>query len=208
MDAIRNYLTKIGMIFGKIFYIPHLINSILVYIMSGYYLTGFCSVGKNSSIDKPRLIANPENITLGNNCSILKGAVITAINEWKIFKYNPKIIIGDNVKIGRMCHISAVNQIIIKDNVLIGGYVTISDNAHGSNLNLQDLMAAPADRPLFSKGPITINENVWIGDKVTIVSGVSIGKGSIIGANSVVTKDIPDGCICGGVPARILKILS
>lgn len=65
----------------------------------------------------------------------------------------------------------------------------------------------PLFRPLFSKGPVIIGKNVWIGDKATILPGVTIGDGSIIGANSVVTKDVPAYSVVAGNPAKIIKTI-
>jgi acetyltransferase-like isoleucine patch superfamily enzyme len=65
----------------------------------------------------------------------------------------------------------------------------------------------PFRRPLVSKGPVLIGDCVWIGDKATILPGVTIGKGSVIGANAVVTKDVPDYCMAAGNPAVVLKKL-
>ncbi|MDR2406844.1 MAG: sugar O-acetyltransferase, partial [Bacteroidales bacterium] len=56
-------------------------------------------------------------------------------------------------------------------------------------------------------GSVVIEDNVWIGDKVTILPGVHIGYGSIIGANAVVTKDVPANCVVGGNPAKIIKVI-
>ncbi len=66
----------------------------------------------------------------------------------------------------------------------------------------------PEDQPLYSKGVVTIGNNVWIADKVTILSGVTIGDNSMIGANAVVTHDIPAGVIAAGVPARVIRQIS
>ena len=66
----------------------------------------------------------------------------------------------------------------------------------------------PEDQPLYSKGVVTIGNNVWIADKVTILSGVTIGDNSMIGANAVVTHDIPSGVIAAGVPARVIRQIS
>mgnify|MGYP002933344774 FL=1 len=87
------------------------------------------------------------------------------------------------------CHIGAVNKIVIGNNVLMGSQVLIIDHAHGEG-NV-DMFQAPIDRKLFSKGPIVIEDNVWIGDGVCILANVTIGCNSIIGANAVITKDIP-----------------
>ena len=62
-------------------------------------------------------------------------------------------------------------------------------------------------RPMYSKGPVVIEDNVWIGEMVCILPNVRIGKGSIIGANAVVTKDVPANALVGGNPARVIKII-
>lgn len=58
---------------------------------------------------------------------------------------------------------------------------------------------------LFSKGDVTIGDNVWIGDKATVLPGVTIGDGAVIAANTVVTHDVPAYSVVGGNPARIIK---
>lgn len=66
---------------------------------------------------------------------------------------------------------------------------------------------APNKRPLVSKGTVVIEDNVWIGEMVCIMPGIRIGKSSIIGANAVVTKDVPSYCVVGGNPAKVIKNL-
>ena len=76
--------------------------------------------------------------------------------------------------------------------------------SHGI-LSLENANIPPSKRQLVSKGEIVIGNNVWLGDKVTILGGVHIGDNVIIGTNSVVTKDIPANAMAAGVPARVLK---
>jgi acetyltransferase-like isoleucine patch superfamily enzyme len=97
-----------------------------------------------------------------------------------------------------------VNKIIIGNNLLTGKWVTITDNAHGTT-DKEALLSPPIERLLSSKGPVIIGNNVWIGDKATILPGVTIGDGAIIGANAVVTKDVPPYSVVVGNPARIIK---
>ena len=104
------------------------------------------------------------------------------------------------------CHIGAINEIEIQDNVLIGSNVYISDHFHGNN-DYSDIDLAPSERELFHKGRMIIGRNVWIGDSVSILPGVSIGENTIIGTNSVVTKSFPSNVIIAGVPAKIIKII-
>ena len=114
------------------------------------------------------------------------------------------ITIGRDCNFGAFNHITASNKIIIGDNCLTGKWVTISDNDHGTT-NLEDLKKRPQDRDIVSKGPVIIGENVWIGDKATILGGVTIGNGAVIAANSVVTKDVPPYSVVGGIPAKVIK---
>jgi acetyltransferase-like isoleucine patch superfamily enzyme len=95
---------------------------------------------------------------------------------------------------------------VIGNNVLTGPRVLITDNAHGASVDtIIDI--APIERELSSKGPVIIEDNVWIGEGSMIMPNVTIGKCSIIAANSVVTKDIPAYCVAAGSPARIIKTL-
>ena len=115
-----------------------------------------------------------------------------------------EIIIGANAVIGDYFHIGAIQKLQIGQNVLIGRYVLINDHSHGDLADSKNGIP-PVDRTLKSKGRITIKDNVWIGDNAAILSGVTIGEGAIVGANSVVTKDVPPYTVVGGVPAQVIK---
>lgn len=117
------------------------------------------------------------------------------------------LLIGNNVQINDYVHIAAGQNIRIGDNVLIASRVFISDLNHGSySGKLQDSpLIIPRERKLDTK-PVHIKDNVWIGEGVSVLPGVTIGFGCIIGAMSVVTKSIPDYCIAVGVPAKVVKI--
>lgn len=119
-------------------------------------------------------------------------------------KIMPEIIIGNNVSLGAYNHISAINSIKIGNGVLTGKWVTIVDNSHGDT-NLKSLYKSPSKRPMVSKGKVLIGDDVWIGDKVTILPNVEIGKGAVIAANSVVTKNVKSYTVVGGNPATIIK---
>ncbi len=120
---------------------------------------------------------------------------------------NEKVLIfGKNVQINDYVHIAAMGKVLIEDNVLIASKVFISDLDHGcysSDMNF-DISIIPKERELFSK-PVIIHKNVWIGENVSILSGVEIGENSIIGAGSVVTKSIPMNTIAVGNPAKVIK---
>jgi acetyltransferase-like isoleucine patch superfamily enzyme len=166
----------------------------------------FKNFGKNSVIYKPINLKGGNYISIGNKTSIGTRASLTAWDKYRSQTFQPTIIIGNNVSVGDDSHITAINRIEIGDNVLTGKKITITDNSHGKS-NFDLLMFSPLNRPLYSVGPVYIEDGVWIGDKVTILPNVRIGKNAIIGANAVVTKDIPANCVAGGIPAKVLKIM-
>lgn len=140
-----------------------------------------------------------EGFTTGHNCRF---DLLGEAND-----ISKKLIIGRNCKIGDNVHIVANEKVIIGDNCLIASKVFISDTSHGdySNISSDSSPDVPPDeRNLYTK-PVKIGSNVWIGENVCILLGVSIGDGCIIGANSVVNKNIPTDCIVVGVPAKVIK---
>ncbi len=88
--------------------------------------------------------------------------------------------------------------------MLIGSNVLITDHSHGTTSEA-DLRLPPLLRPLADRGPVVIESNVWIGEGVCILPGVRVGTNAIIGANAVVTRDVPPGDVVGGIPARTIK---
>lgn len=150
------------------------------------------------------LLKGPERIEIGMRCIFDKHLYLTAWMQFSKDADVSLITIGRNCNFGAFNHITATNNIIIGDNCLTGKWVTISDNDHGTT-NIEDLKKRPQDRDIVSKGPVIIGKNVWIGDKATILGGVTIGNGAVIAANSVVTKDVPPYSVVGGIPAKVIK---
>lgn len=149
-------------------------------------------------------VLNAECMSIGINTFIQDNCIIEC---WKSFhgkKYSPILEIGEFCQFGEYTHISVINRVVIGNNVLTGRFVLITDNSHGETL-IDNSSIAPLNRNLYSKGPIYIGNNVWIGDKATICPGVSIGDGAIIAANAVVTKDVEAYTVVAGVPASKIK---
>lgn len=154
----------------------------------------------------------PECICVGENTGFDNWIFLTAwdashsIVEGKetIQRLQPDMQIGKECHFGAFNHITCSNKVYIGNRLLTGKWVTITDNSHGTT-DIGTLLIDPIKRPIFSKGPVIIGDNVWIGDKATILPGVTIGDGAVIAANSVVTKDVPAYCVAAGNPARIIK---
>lgn len=163
-------------------------------------------IGNNSMIFYPCRFWGgcSKNIIIGDNTTIQANCILGCWDKYAEDTFNPSLIIGNDCNIGEYTHISAINSIEIGDGLLTGRFVYIGDNSHGG-LSEEEANIPPVKRKLQSKGPIVIGKNVWIGDKVTILSGVTVGDNVIVAANSVVTKDIPSNCIIAGVPAKIIK---
>lgn len=163
-------------------------------------------VGKNVVIQNNVSFYGLNYISIGDNTVVQNYTSINAHYQYKNQVFNPNIIIGKNCNIGPFNHITSVNKIVIKDGVLTGNRVTISDNNHGSFCH-KDLLFPPADREIVSKGDVEIGENVWIGENACILSGVHIGDGCIVAANAVVTKDVPPFSLVAGAPAKVIKCI-
>lgn len=189
--------------------------SFVIYSLKREFMTElirkkFKAFGDNSVVGLKSLILKPKYISIGVNSSLGDFTTLSCYESdystGDSRKFVPEIEIGNRVSIGESAHITCINKIIIGNNVLAGKKVLITDNAHG--FSDRDLFGLhPIDRPLVSKGPVIINDNVWIGEKASILPGVTIGFGAIIGANSVVTKNVPAYAIVGGNPAKIVKQL-
>ena len=157
-----------------------------------------CHFGKFQQLRGGKYVEIADHVTMGN------GVVLEVFDEYQTQHFTPNLRIGSYVNIGDHSHLSCINGITIKDNVRMGRKVFITDNAHGvSEGSLLDMR--PNIRPLASKGPIVIEENVWIGEMVCILPGVTIGRGAIIGANAVVTHDVPAYSLVAGNPARVIR---
>jgi len=115
----------------------------------------------------------------------------------------PKIVIGDGCTLMYRFQVNAAESVTLGRNVLAASNVLITDFDH---------VLEPGGTPItrsreFLTAPVCIEDNCWLGQNAVILKGVTIGHDSIVGANSVVTKDVPPYSIVGGNPARLIKSL-
>lgn len=181
---------------------------------NSYHFIGLLSLGidflitkifynKSRIIRRPFYIRGKRYINLGKNLTTGVGCRIDAFPQ----EQKQVIKIGRDVQINDYVHIGAIDSIYIGNRVLIASKVFITDHNHGS-YGYQNIHTDPSIPPIereLSSAPVIINDDVWIGEFVTVLPGVTIGKGSVIGAMSVVTKDIPPYSIAVGSPAKVIK---
>lgn len=145
------------------------------------------------------LVSLKSEIQLTKNLIIGKKTKISSFVKIKVARGFLKI--GKNCTINSFCFIDAdKGNVEIGNNVLIGPHVGI----HGSNYSYASRGELIVNQGIVSKG-IKIEDDVWIGSHSTLLDGVTIGKGAVIGAGAVVTKDIPPYSIAVGVPAKVIK---
>lgn len=133
-----------------------------------------------------------EEITIGPGCAVLQGALLHC--------YGGKISLGTNVTVNPYCVLYGHGGLTIGDNVLVAtGCVMIS-----ANHNIDDAQTSIRSQGLRCEG-IEIEDDVWLGARVVVLDGVTIGRGAVIGAGAVVTKDIPAGAVALGVPAKVVR---
>lgn len=163
------------------------------------YKTKFLLFGKHSIIHYPSNIPNKECVSIGENSTILSGSRIQVYNSLTGLSAN--VTIGNNCYIGTNFSILAGANVVIENEVLIASNVLITSEDHGMNPESE---IPYMNQPLICK-EVRVGEGTWIGEKVSVLPGVRIGRKCIIGTNAVVTKDVPDYSIVAGIPARVIK---
>lgn len=154
--------------------------------------------GSDSLIDFPARVLGGQSIVIGQRVKIWRDARIEAFTR---ADGQPTLHIGDNTIIQPGIHIGAALQVKIGTGVLMASGVYITDHDHDNfdpfeeNRTHHRLLAAPVE----------IGDDVWLGERVIVLKGVTIGAKSVIGAGSVVSRSIPPLCVAAGVPAKVIR---
>jgi acetyltransferase-like isoleucine patch superfamily enzyme len=172
------------------------------YLYAEHFLRPACDhLGAYHTIMSPWYVSiSGPNIRIGKCATIIgERASPVKIGVWGREPHLGTIEIGDYVLISPGCRISASDEIRIGDAVMIANGVYITDSDwHG----IYDRTERDADCR-----PVLIADNVWLGDHAVVLKGVSIGENSIVGANAVVTRDVPANVVVAGNPAQVVKEL-
>ena len=177
-----------------------------IFILKDYLISKFYGIilspffkksGKNVRINTPLKITGLNNISIGDNVVIGYKSWISASTD---INKNCNISFDNGTVIGNFAHIYSVGNIVIEENVLIADKVYIGDNNH----KYLDITIPIINQGVIQISNVVIGSGSWIGENVCVL-GASIGKNSIIAANSVVIENIPDYCLAAGIPAKIIK---
>lgn len=179
----------------------------------------FGRFGVGSKIRPPFRILNPKNIFIGDNVSIREEAYLHAYEDLtklyafidekykKDFKlsdylYQSKIIIHNEVQIGRNLFISCTNSVEIENNVTISERVFIGDNNHSFSHPDVPIM----QQPNKVGKPVVIGRGSWIGAGASLLPGTRLGKNNVVGTNSIIEGEFPDHAVIGNEKAKVLFI--
>jgi acetyltransferase-like isoleucine patch superfamily enzyme len=148
---------------------------------------------------RPFAIGRGFDLEVGGDASVRLAGSLTIGRDFTGRVYG-SLSIGNRVFFNRGCYLAVLDNVSIGNNCIFGEGVSIHDENHvyGSD----DVAIASRG---FTAKPIVIEDNVWVGAKATIVAGVHIGRNAVIGANAVVTRNIPAYTIAAGVPARVVR---
>lgn len=172
----------------------HKFRQILLLVKGNIVFRGCVKPFSRTLLDGKVIVRNRKRIQIGDKFRVLAAHVPVELGAGEY----GRITIGDNTFINSGTSIGSLASITIGNNVAIGNYVLIMDSDFHN----------PIDHTLpGAKAPIIIEDDVWIGARVTILKGVTIGKHAVIAAGAVVTKDVPAGALVGGVPAKLIRFL-
>lgn len=153
--------------------------------------------GKQAFIDGPFRIDGAQFIRLGERSVIqARGWLYCSPVDGQV----GHLIIGSRCVLGYNNHIAAVRDVVIEDDVLTANNVYISDNLH----EYEDIDIPIMQQPTRFKRSVRIGRGTWIGENVCVI-GANVGRNCVIGANSVVTQDVPDYSVAVGAPAKVIR---
>ena len=231
IDRKKSFFQKYSVLFiGKKGFFTFIKFEFIIFLFSwlpgalGYFLRKifypclFQNVGKGVIFGRNMTLRHPHKISLEDSSFIDDNVVLDAKGE-----ENEGIRIGQNVYVGRntilsckegaivlddYCNISANCSLLSETEIRVGKYCFLAGQCYlvaGGEHSFEEISIPIMFQPSLSKGGIEIDEDVWLGAGVIVLDGISIGRGSVVGAGSVVTQSLPEYSIAVGVPARRIK---
>jgi acetyltransferase-like isoleucine patch superfamily enzyme len=154
--------------------------------------------GRLSWIAAPAWVTGHRSISIGSRVSIWRYSRIEAFNH---VPGTVRLRIGDGTVIHPFVHIGAAKSVEIGRGVLFASHVYVTDHDH----DISDPNEPPISNGRTLVAPVRICDYVWLGERVSVLKGVTIGERSVIGAGAIVTRDVPAYSIAVGAPARVVR---
>lgn len=152
-------------------------------------------------------ILGASRIEMGERFQAGRFLWLEAIESFNEQRFEPRIVLGDDINVSELVHIACIDSVVIGDGVLMGSKVIVTDHNHGQYGGDGD-HSSPDERPnrrALYGAPVRIGDRVFLGDNVVVLPGSVIGAGAVIGANSTVSGEIPPHTIAVGCPARPVR---
>lgn len=144
---------------------------------------------------------------LGGGSFCISGTAEAVFGSANVFDADTDIEVKGQLTIGSRNYFNKNVKIVCFEKIEIGDDCLFADSVHiYDHDHRYDDLSKPISQQGYAMAPVKIGNNVWLGAKVTVLKGVAIGEGTIVGANSVVTKDLPAFSVCGGIPAKVIKM--
>jgi acetyltransferase-like isoleucine patch superfamily enzyme len=178
----------------------HFVSRVKSRLFTAIIRREFATFGEKSVVCPPFRFANLKSIQVEDHVTINKDCWILVLRNTR-HTLTPRILIQSGAGIGMGATISAAAEVVIGRNAMLARNVYISDHKHAYDDVEQDISSQGISEP----EPVRIGDGAWLGQNVCVLPGVQIGKHSIIGANAVVTKSVPDFSIAVGSPAVVIK---
>jgi len=181
------------------------LSKVCSFLAGRYHLRQFQSAGRNVTIGARFTAHSPDCIRVEDNVIIAQDVTLRAMRTYPWSnppqQFQPELILKRGCFVNRFCEIVSARRVVLGEEVMLGPGCYIATHGHGYASAERPIRQQPLETP----GEVTIGDGSWLGAYVIILGNVTIGRNCVVGANSVVTRSIPDHCVAVGAPARIVK---
>jgi acetyltransferase-like isoleucine patch superfamily enzyme len=184
---------------GRGEYCLKLLSRVKARLFTALLSTQFGSCGRGVVVCPPCRFGNLRFVHLEDNVIVNRDCWISTVV--RAGEPPPRLVIEAGASIGMGATIAAAREVVLGEHVMLARNVYIADHGHA----FEDVQTPSMLQGIRDVRPVSIGDGVWLGQNVCVLPGVRIGRHSVIGANSVVTRDVPDFCVAVGMPARVVK---
>jgi acetyltransferase-like isoleucine patch superfamily enzyme len=160
----------------------------------------FAAFGRQSVLQLPVRLDGEDRIAVGERVFVGSASWLQVVGD----DPTARLTIGDGTALSGHAVLSCARSLTIGRRVLMARGVYVADHGHA----FQDLERPVIEQGLADVAPVEIADGAWLGENVVVCPGVRIGRNAVVGANAVVTRDVPDFCVAVGAPARVVRELA